>query len=116
MNACPIIDRVTRPFSPSSAPNDEGSELCVADGWVDEGWKHVTMEYYLFQNPKISARAIGSYFWAQGDIILGVRILGVKILGVRILGVKILGVRILGDDFLGVIILGDDFWATIFWA
>ena len=58
------------------------------------------MEYYLFQNPKISARAIGSYFWAQGDIILGVRILGV-----RILGVKILAVRILGDDFLGVIIL-----------
>ena len=39
MNARPNIDR---PFSPSSAPNDEGSELCAADGRVDEGWKHVT--------------------------------------------------------------------------
>ena len=60
------------------------------------------MEYYLFQNPKISARAVGSYFWAQG---LGVRILGVKMLGVRILGDDFLDVIILGDDFLGVIIL-----------
>ena len=42
MNVCPIIDRVTRPFSPSSAPNEEINELCAADGWVDEGWKHVT--------------------------------------------------------------------------
>ena len=82
------------------------------------GW--LAPDYGLFQNPKISARAIGSYFWAQGDIILGVRILGVRILGVKILGVKILGVRILGDDFLGVIILGviclgDDFliWSAI---
>ena len=22
--------------------NDEGSELCAADGWIDEGWEHVT--------------------------------------------------------------------------
>ena len=41
MNICPIIDRVTCPFSPSSALNDEGSELCAADGLVDKGWEHV---------------------------------------------------------------------------
>ena len=42
VNACPIVDRVTRPLSPSVVPNDEGSELCAADGWIVEGWEHVT--------------------------------------------------------------------------
>ena len=42
MNACPIVDRVTRPLSPSVVPNDEGSKLCAADGWIDEGWELVT--------------------------------------------------------------------------
>ena len=42
MTACPIVDSVTRPLSPSVVPNDEGSELCAADGWIDEGWEHVT--------------------------------------------------------------------------
>ena len=38
----PIIDRVTRPLLPSVVPNDEGSRICAADGWIDEGWEHVT--------------------------------------------------------------------------
>ena len=42
VNTCPIVDCVTRPLSPSVEPNDEGSELCAADGWIDEGWEHVT--------------------------------------------------------------------------
>ena len=42
VNACPIDDRVTRPLSPSVIPNDEGSELCAVDGWIYEGWEHVT--------------------------------------------------------------------------
>ena len=41
MNVCPSVDRVTR-LSPSVVPNDEGSELCATDGWIDEGWEHVT--------------------------------------------------------------------------
>ena len=45
MNACLIIDYVTRPFLCSSAPNDEGSKLCAADGWIDEGWKHVPVHF-----------------------------------------------------------------------
>ena len=43
MNACSIIDHVTHPFLGSYMPNDEGSELCAADGWIDEGWKHVAI-------------------------------------------------------------------------
>ena len=42
VNACPIIDRLTRPLLPSGVPNGEHSKLCVADGWIDEGWEHVT--------------------------------------------------------------------------
>ena len=41
MNACPIIDHITRPFVRCSVPNDESSELCATDSWIDEGWKHV---------------------------------------------------------------------------
>ena len=43
-NACPIIDRLTRPLDllPSSVPNGEDSKLCAANGWIDEGWEHVT--------------------------------------------------------------------------
>ena len=40
-----IIGRVTPPsFAQRCAQrgNDEGSELCAADGWIDEGWEHVT--------------------------------------------------------------------------
>ena len=39
MNACPIIDRLTRPIFPSGG---EDSKLCAADGWIDEGREHVT--------------------------------------------------------------------------
>ena len=42
VNACPIIDRLTRPILPSGVPNGEHSKLCAADGWIDEGWEHVT--------------------------------------------------------------------------
>ena len=42
VNACPIIDRLTRPILPSGVPNGEYSKLCAADGWIDEGWEHVT--------------------------------------------------------------------------
>ena len=42
VNACPIIDRLTRPLLPSGVPNGEHSKLCAADGWIDEGWEHVT--------------------------------------------------------------------------
>ena len=41
VNARPIIDSVTRPLLPSVVPNDEGSRVCAADGWIDEGWEHV---------------------------------------------------------------------------
>ena len=56
----------------------------------------------ISRNPKISARAIGSYSGRRGDIILGVRIVGVNILGVKILGVRILAVKILAVRILGV--------------
>ena len=39
---CPIIDHVIRPLLPSGVPNGEDSKLCDADGWMDEGWEHVT--------------------------------------------------------------------------
>ena len=39
---CPIIDRVTRPLLPSGVPNGEDSKLFATDGWIDEGWEHVT--------------------------------------------------------------------------
>ena len=39
VNGCPIIDRLTRPLLPSGVPN---GELCAADGWIGEGWEHVT--------------------------------------------------------------------------
>ena len=42
VNVCPIIDRLTRPILPSGVPNGEDSKLCAADGWIDEGWEHVT--------------------------------------------------------------------------
>ena len=42
MNACPIIDRLTRPILPSGVLNGEDSKLCAADGWIDEGREHVT--------------------------------------------------------------------------
>ena len=46
VNACPIVDRLTRPILPSGVPNGvpngEDSKLCAADGWIDEGWEHVT--------------------------------------------------------------------------
>ena len=42
VNACPIVDCVTRPLSPSVVPNDKGSELYATDGWIDEGWEHAT--------------------------------------------------------------------------
>ena len=42
LNIRPIIDRVTPPLSPSTVSNDEGSKLCAADGWIYEGWEHVT--------------------------------------------------------------------------
>ena len=42
VNARPIIDRVTRPLLPSVVPNDEGSRVYAADGWIDEGWEYVT--------------------------------------------------------------------------
>ena len=45
MNACPIIDRLTRPLLPSGVPNGEASKLCAADGWIDEGWEHVANRY-----------------------------------------------------------------------
>ena len=41
-DARPIIDRVTRPLLPSVVLNDERSRVCAADGWIDEGWEHVT--------------------------------------------------------------------------
>ena len=31
-----------RPLSPTAVSNDEGIKLCTADGWIDEGWDHVT--------------------------------------------------------------------------
>ena len=36
--------RVTGSISPSVVHvlKDEGSMLCAADGWIDEGWEHVT--------------------------------------------------------------------------
>ena len=42
VNACPFIDHLTRPLLPSGVPNGEDSKLCAADGWIDEGWEHVT--------------------------------------------------------------------------
>ena len=42
LKACPIIDRVTRPLSPSGVPNGGDSKLCAADGWIDERGEHVT--------------------------------------------------------------------------
>ena len=42
VNACQIIDRLTRPLLPSGVPNGVDSKLCAADGWIDEGWEHVT--------------------------------------------------------------------------
>ena len=42
VNARPIIDRVTCPLLPSVVPDDEGSKVCAADSWIDEGWEHVT--------------------------------------------------------------------------
>ena len=42
VNACPIIDRLTRPILPSGVPNGEDGKLCAADGWIDEGREHVT--------------------------------------------------------------------------
>ena len=30
------------PILPSGVPNGEDSKLCAADGWIDEGWEHVT--------------------------------------------------------------------------
>ena len=42
LNACPIIDRLTRPILPSGVPNGEDSKLCTVDGWIDEGQEHVT--------------------------------------------------------------------------
>ena len=42
MNACPIIDRLTRPILPSGVPNEEDTKLCAADGWIDKGREHVT--------------------------------------------------------------------------
>ena len=42
VNACPIIDRLTRPILPSGVPNGEDSKLCAADGWIDEEREHVT--------------------------------------------------------------------------
>ena len=39
VNACPIIDRLTRPILPSSVPNGEDS---AANGWIDVGWEDVT--------------------------------------------------------------------------
>ena len=42
VNACPIIDRLTRPILPSGVPNGEDGKLCAADGWIDVGWEDVT--------------------------------------------------------------------------
>ena len=42
VNPCPIIDRLTSPLLPSGVPNGDDSKLCAADGWIDEGWEHVT--------------------------------------------------------------------------
>ena len=42
VNACPVIERLTRPLLPSGVPNGEDNKLCAADGWIDEGWEHVT--------------------------------------------------------------------------
>ena len=42
VNACPINDSVTRPLSPCGVPNLEECKLCAGDGWIDEGWEHVT--------------------------------------------------------------------------
>ena len=42
VNACPIIDRLTRPILPSGVPNGEDSKLCAANGWIDVGWEDVT--------------------------------------------------------------------------
>ena len=45
VNVCPIIDRVTRPRLPSGVANGEDSKLCATDGWIDEGWEHVTSTF-----------------------------------------------------------------------
>ena len=42
VNACPIIDRLTRPILPSGVPNGEDGKLCAANGWIDVGWEDVT--------------------------------------------------------------------------
>ena len=39
LNICPIIDRVTRP---SFAQRCVERRRKQADGWIDEGWEHVT--------------------------------------------------------------------------
>ena len=38
VNAWPLVDALLRP----ALCRATGSELSVADGWIDEGWKHVT--------------------------------------------------------------------------
>ena len=30
------------PSSPRGVPNVEDSKLCAGDGWIDEGWEHIT--------------------------------------------------------------------------
>ena len=53
MNACPIIDRLTRPILPSGVPNGEDSKLCAADGWIVEGWGHVNRYTFEAKSPAV---------------------------------------------------------------
>ena len=42
-----IIEHVTRPLLLSGVPNGKDSELCAADGWIDERWE--TSNWYTFE-------------------------------------------------------------------
>ena len=43
VNACPIIDRLTRPILPSGVPNGKiVSFVLLYNGWIDVGWEDVT--------------------------------------------------------------------------
>ena len=60
MNACPIIDRLTRPILLSGVPNRKDSKLCAADGWIVEGWEHVNRYTFeaLWLSPQQFSRGV----------------------------------------------------------
>ena len=50
---------MTRPLSPSGVPNGEDSKFCAVDGWIDEGWEHVTVHFRscLAKSPAVFTRS-----------------------------------------------------------